>query len=42
VQDGLDQQSNVVVVDAADRVAEAYLCLVGEAGRQEEDSAFPA
>jgi hypothetical protein len=41
VKDSLDQQSDIDVVDAGDRVAEADRCPVGEAGRQEEDSAFP-
>jgi hypothetical protein len=42
VKDRLDQQPDVAVVDASDRVAEGDGCLVGEAGRQEEDSAFSA
>ena len=40
VEDRFDQQADVSGIDDGDRVAEADGCLVGEAGRQEQDSAL--
>jgi hypothetical protein len=42
VPNRLDQEADIVLVDAGDGVAEADGCLIGEAGREAEHSALSA